>query len=138
MALKKTILVAYILYSITACSGFKESNFLGSLDEFIFKHWGVTVFSKIHIRPILQIHLNQNNLAGDKVIVEGKVVRRGEHSTFLVLEGKNKSNLLIIMVNSSGEKGEISKGSTLRVLGRLVTKPYGSLSLDAHIFKKII
>jgi hypothetical protein len=121
-------LLAFACLLATGCARVQELPSL--VDRWSFEHFGSTPFSNPETLTLKEIHLDNGNLAGREIVVEGKIVQVSDHSTYLVLSDDSARMLVVLTdLDQSGPLAQLSGGTKSRVMRVLGTVESGRKGL---------
>jgi len=98
----------FVVLSLLATSCNISASLGNKLDGLSFEWVGGTLFSEPALVTSKEIHLDDGDLAGRDVIVEGEVQVTGKYSTHLVISDEF-GRLLIVMTKVEGAEGFLER-----------------------------
>jgi hypothetical protein len=104
----------------TSCNG--KSSLSETVDAFLFKLYGGTVFEKPPKVGLKEIHLDDGRLQGKRIVVEGNVETIGDFDSYVIIED-NSARMLVLLNKIIDADKSLSKLKNneqeygLRVLG---------------------
>jgi hypothetical protein len=112
----RLLLVVFFLISLSGCIG--DESPANTLDRAIFSRYGRFIFSSYRPLTLKEIHLGLEELRGQKVLIEGRVVDTGKHHTHFVLED-DSARMLVVLTQYPNILPDIGSrnGKNIRVLG---------------------
>ena len=111
--MKKLLTLCLFSALFTSCSDWSHC-----IDEALFVRMGGTLFSNPNVVSMKEIHLDNGALLGREVVIQGGVVKTGEHMTHLVLSDQSARMLVVLSrVPNADSLLQDEKLKNLRILG---------------------
>lgn len=109
-------LVLPFFFALMGCVG--DESPANTLDRAIFSRYGRFIFSSYRPLTLKEIHLGLEELRGQKVLIEGRVVDTGKHHTHFVLEDES-ARMLVVLTQYPNILPDIGSrnGKNITVLG---------------------
>ncbi|MEY4631697.1 MAG: hypothetical protein RIQ81_1817 [Pseudomonadota bacterium] len=114
----KSRFIAAALLSVCLGGCVADESPINTLDRAIFSRYGRFIFSSYRPLTLKEIHLGLEELRGQKVMIEGRVVDTGKHHTHFVLEDES-ARMLVVLTQYPNVLPDIGSrnGKTVKVLG---------------------
>lgn len=124
----RTLLLCFLLFFSGGCE--KSGKISSWIDSLVFSAMGGTVFTRLNLVTMKEIHLDKGALVGQDVMIEGQVIDTGRYDTYMVMSDATARMLVVLTdVDDAARVRMKAVGAGKRPVRVIGTVEYGKKGL---------